>query len=63
MENHDEQREFDLGEDGKGGCSVQSKERNLNDFHRLWTGALPARNYNKKAWLDIERQLLEAGMI
>ncbi len=58
-EQHDEQCELRRG--GAKHCDCQ-KRKNHNDFHRLWTGAL-APKYNKKAWLEIERQLLAAGMI
>lgn len=58
-EQHDEQCE--LHRNGARHCRCQ-KRKNHNDFHRLWTGAL-APNYNKDAWLEIESQLLAAGMI
>ncbi len=56
---HDEQCELRRGRSKHCDCQ---KRRNHSDFHRLWTGAL-APKYNKKAWLEIERQLLAAGMI
>lgn len=39
------------------------KQNNQNEFVRLWTAASKASNYNKSAWLDVERQLLDAGVI
>lgn len=39
------------------------RERNFNDFHRLWSGATASPIYNKQAWLEIERQLLAAKLI
>lgn len=39
------------------------KQNNHNEFIRLWTAASKASNYNKSAWLDVERQLLNAGVI
>jgi hypothetical protein len=39
------------------------KKRNLEDFHRLWSGAIVSKRYDKKIWQDVERQLLAAGMI
>lgn len=58
-EQHDEQCELRRGRARHCDCQ---KRKNHNDFHRLWTGAL-APKYNKRAWLEIERQLLAAGMI
>lgn len=63
MENIDPPNKGDKSSAGDHSSQQSEQDRNRNDFHRLWTSALPARNYNKKAWLDIERQLLEIGAI
>jgi len=41
----------------------EQRKRNFEDFHRLWGATSPSPEYNKKAWIEIERQLLEAGAI
>lgn len=41
----------------------EQRIRNFEDFHRLWGATSPSPGYNKKAWIEIERQLLEAGAI
>ena len=55
MESHDEYCEIRKSQSNACGCAQRS--RNRNDFIRLWTLAGPAKNYNKQAWLDVERQL------
>lgn len=39
------------------------KEKNQENFIRLWTAAGKAKNYNKASWLDVERQLFNSGVI
>ena len=63
MGKHDEQCEQSSGGGSECCCQIRRKDRNRSDFHRLWTEALPAKNYNKKAWLDIESQLLATDQI
>ena len=41
----------------------KERRRNSGDFHRLWTASLSSPQYNKKSWLEIEKQLLAAGVI
>lgn len=40
-------------------CGCARRSRNRNDFIRLWTAAAPAKNYDKSAWLNVERQLMD----
>ncbi|KRA70690.1 hypothetical protein ASD78_17805 [Lysobacter sp. Root667] len=49
--------------DGVAAPSAPDKERNFDDFHRLWSGATASPIYNKEAWLEIERQLLAAKLL
>lgn len=42
---------------------VKTNEDNFDDFHRLWGAAAKTKNYDKGAWLSVERQLLEAGVL
>ena len=39
------------------------RERNSDDFHRLWTATLSSSGYNKKSWNDVLGQLTSAGVI
>lgn len=53
-----------FGVDGAfSGCRCAMRKRNRGDFIRLWTAAGAAKNYNKKAWVDIESQLMDANQI
>ena len=49
--------------DDNSACGCEQRCKNHSDFIRLWTAAGPAQNYNKKAWLDVERQLYAADVI
>jgi len=60
MEEHDNRCELKFA--GKL-CKCERRKRNSNDFIRLWTAAGAAENYNKKSWLDVERQLFSIGEI
>jgi hypothetical protein len=56
MKSHDEYCE--RVESNSESCCCEQRSKNRDDFIRLWTSAGPAKNYNKQAWLDVERQLL-----
>lgn len=61
MQDHDGRCEtYNLKEES---CFCEQRKINHNDFIRLWTAAGPAKNYNKSAWLDVERQLHDVGAI
>lgn len=61
MEFHDARCEIKRNE--SDACHCAQRKKNHGDFIRLWTEASPAPNYNKSAWLDVERQLIAAGVI
>lgn len=41
----------------------QERLRNFDAFHKLWTASLTSPNYDKKAWMNIEKQMQSAGVI
>ena len=44
-------------------ASPEDRQRNADDFVRLWTAASRAKAYDKEAWKAVERQLVTAGLI
>lgn len=45
------------------GLSNEEKSRNSEMLHKLWTAALASPDYDKSAWLNIEKQLRSADLV